>query len=862
MMRTRLVGAALILASAIGPAPTADVQTATSAPSRAIPTEIRLANGLLVLAVPSSSSRLNVATTYFVGNRDEPDGQRGAAHLLEHLAMRETRSGARLAADFAAKNISGGAVTGGDLTIFSASGPATQATLDEILRLERLRMTELSLDDAAIQVERERVRTETGGRSRDIPVAKVVFGAHRLGRSASHADLSTITGAALRRMYATYYTPSNCLMVIESSLPPADVRRSVERALDTVPKQTVLARPVNRDRTPLFPVLSIAPPSPPAEGGLVATLAVPGLQHADRIALEREVSALPITLTDEAPASLLRIRLSARDVAAAHAEIDRLIATPARAGAGRSASAGGARRGPDWWDCEAAGDWRYCVDIAAARNNPVPAAAPLVTLDRYMKAARANAARDSASRASALWPSTPRPAPSVTASLSVGPPEAKKWIAPALGDIRWAETAAGVQWAAARGGADDSVFMTTLLVLPVQSDARDVALIEMWARVWASLRLPSGAPARPAFEARGATVTVRSLPYPPMATADSFRMLNVQPTPLGLAGVEISAVSPAASAPEVARLVAEMVTSGVPDPAAVSSERDRQAKLLAAAAGAPGPTAELAFRQATAGLASQTAAAWRPEPFAAQLRIMQAVTADHIQDAVRRLAGNGLVRVAVLGAAPHDVETWIAKSAWPPVKGSRPVPAPPSCPTTPAADVRLPGAPVTANVYLAICIPIGAPMRVPAEFLVANALLGGREDALLASRLRTDTGLADFFESRVLPMINGQATIWYLHYTTQSDTVDQSIAEVRAVLDKIRAGAVPAERIVAFRDWLADRRAERAREGLVWVTSLVSAGVPPEDEIAAIRATTPAQVNAALRDRWNAASLAITASSK
>lgn len=153
-------------------------------------------------------------------------------------------------------------------------------------------------------------------------------------------------------------------------------------------------------------------------------------------------------------------------------------------------------------------------------------------------------------------------------------------------------------------------------------------------------------------------------------------------------------------------------------------------------------------------------------------------------------------------------------------------------------------------------------MRVPAELLVANALLGGREDALLASRLRTDTGLAYFFESRILPMIDGHATLWYLHYTTQIDKVDQSIAEVRAVLAKIRAGGVPAERIVAFRDWLADRRHDRTREGLAWVTSLVSSGVPPEDEIAAIRATTPAQINTALLDLWKTSSLAITASSR
>ena len=68
-------------------------------------TEYRLDNGLRVLLVPDpSASTFTVHITYFVGSRHEGYGEKGMAHLLEHMlfkgaqAPRRHQGGARTSA--------------------------------------------------------------------------------------------------------------------------------------------------------------------------------------------------------------------------------------------------------------------------------------------------------------------------------------------------------------------------------------------------------------------------------------------------------------------------------------------------------------------------------------------------------------------------------------------------------------------------------------------------------------------------------------------------------------------------------------------------------------------------------------------
>jgi predicted Zn-dependent peptidase len=847
--------------------------------------ELRLPNGLLVLIETSSSaSRLEVTTGYFAGYRDEPDSARGLAHLLEHMAMRETREGLSLAAAFAEKGVDAAALTQGDVTIFTEAGSASTATLETILRLERLRMTDLALAGKAIDIEKRRVAVEVGSREPDQPWRRSLFGTHRLGRISSHADLDRIDLAAVRRFYSTYYTPANCAIVIASpGLAVVDVRRLVEQVFASVPKGPALPRPALRDTTPLMPRWWTGTSSNSDADGILAAVSVPGLQHADRIALERDITAIAnrlaesgaavggrgvsIDVTDEAPAAVLRVRSSKTDPALAQTDLDDFLAllsaamdrttAPRRAGGAVQAQA---RTPPYWLDCESAGDWRYCLDIGDARKTPPADAAP-ATLDRYLRAARTNSNAATPDATVALWPSPARsPVAASAAAVSAPNVSAAPWMPPELGDLRWSETARGLQWAAVRGGTADSVFIGAWLTLPPQSAALgDISAIELWARTWATLRLPSGEQFQSAAGARGASVRVRSLPYPPLATTDKFRMLGVLPTPLGVAGVEVVAAAPRHAAGEVVRLLGDALKNGVPDEAAVSAERDRQLQMLRAAIVAAPYQAEIAFRRSVPVLAADAGPTSRPAPLAEQITSMERTTPSDVQTIANRLGLEGTARVVILGASPKDAEAWITATPWSTLKGVRRKPASSGCPSLAPGDVRIPGAQSNAVVYLALCVPMGAPSAVPATALLVNALLGGREDALLAARLRMETGLAYSFESRVISDIDGHATLWYLNFSTAAGKVDQGIAEVRAVLEKAATGGIPADRMASFREWLAQQRVDRARDGFAWVMSLLSSGLAPEQEAAAIRATTDAEVNALLRAWWLSSRLTITA---
>jgi zinc protease len=55
-------------------------------------TEYRLANGLRVLTLPDPGiDTVTVHITYFVGSRHEGYGEKGMAHLLEHLLFKGSR---------------------------------------------------------------------------------------------------------------------------------------------------------------------------------------------------------------------------------------------------------------------------------------------------------------------------------------------------------------------------------------------------------------------------------------------------------------------------------------------------------------------------------------------------------------------------------------------------------------------------------------------------------------------------------------------------------------------------------------------------------------------------------------------------
>jgi hypothetical protein len=283
------------------------------------------------------------------------------------MAMRDTRSGKSIAETAAANDITMTSVTLGDITRFSSIANQSPGTLQTILELERRRLSEVVVTPNAIAAEVERIRKETAGRLGDQRDGNVLFGAHRLSRASSHADLTRIGERDIRAFLARYYVPGNAAVIISSSLPTADVMQAAERVLGTLAADKVPPRPIYRDSTR---IVSTGRRGPVASGGYGLAVTIPGLQHPARPAIEHDLAVLrmrlvsagleaQVTISDQSPASVLAIRTPSSAV------MDSVFALlDARVTAGPRESQ---PTTPDLLQCEAAGDWRYCIVIATAR---------------------------------------------------------------------------------------------------------------------------------------------------------------------------------------------------------------------------------------------------------------------------------------------------------------------------------------------------------------------------------------------------------------------------------------------------------------------------------------------------------------
>ena len=368
----------------------------------------RLENGLLVLVVHDSSAKeTTINTAVFAGFRDEPDSLRGLAHLSQRMAMRETRSGSSLASAASASGIKTTAATRGDVTVFTSSAAGTSKALRSMLDLERLRLSDLLLAPAAIAAETQRTRAELGGRLEAQGRGNVLFGTHRLSRPVSYTGLTRIGLRDVHDFVERFYLPTNAAILIQSPIAALDVLIIAERAFAAMPAPPVLLRPVLRDTTH---IVSTGRRGPVANaGGYGLAVTVPGLQDPLRPALERDLAELrarivsegpftaQATVSDDAPASVLTIRVRTS------ASLDSVLLLLNGRPYSRAADLP-PRANPDPLDCEAAGDWRYCVDIANARGAP-STGAPLNTLAMYLLGSRTPLP---------LWPSGMRVVDSVS----------------------------------------------------------------------------------------------------------------------------------------------------------------------------------------------------------------------------------------------------------------------------------------------------------------------------------------------------------------------------------------------------------------------------------------------------------------
>ena len=208
----------------------------------------KLANGLQVIIVRNALAPVvSTAVNYFVGADETPPGFPGSAHALEHMMFRGSPGlSASQLADIG--SIIGGnfnANTQQTLTQYLYSVPADN--LDIVLRIEALRMRDLSVTPASWQQERGALLQEIAQdlsspfyvlstRLREILFSGTTYAHDALGPRDSFMKT---TAEALKRFHRTWYAPNNALLVVVGNVDPAQALEKIRAQFGSIPARKI-----------------------------------------------------------------------------------------------------------------------------------------------------------------------------------------------------------------------------------------------------------------------------------------------------------------------------------------------------------------------------------------------------------------------------------------------------------------------------------------------------------------------------------------------------------------------------------------------------------------------------------------------
>lgn len=250
-------GTALVPATAFSaPAATGNLTIAPNLES------FTLDNGLQVVVIPDR--RAPVVTHmiwYKAGSADEPEGQSGVAHFLEHLMFKGTHDHpdgefSKMVADRGGQE---NAFTSTDYTAYFQK--VAKQHLPLMMALEADRMENLVLTDDVVTPERDvvleerrmRVDSEPGSRLQEA-LNSITFVNHPYGSPVIgwQSEIEALNKEAAIAFYNRFYTPNNAVVVIAGDVDVDAVRKLAEETYGKVARR---AEPGERIR-PAEPPLS------------------------------------------------------------------------------------------------------------------------------------------------------------------------------------------------------------------------------------------------------------------------------------------------------------------------------------------------------------------------------------------------------------------------------------------------------------------------------------------------------------------------------------------------------------------------------------------------------------------------------
>jgi zinc protease len=210
-------------------------------------TEYKLANGLHVLIFPDpSKTTATVNITYLVGSRQEGAGERGMAHLLEHMQFKGSPRHTNIPQELTEHGARPNGTTSYDRTNYFETFQATDENLKWALDLEADRMTNSFIRKSDWDSEYTVVRNEFE-MGENNPVSVLMERAmssaylwHPYGKAVigARSDIENVPIEKLKAFYQKYYQPDNAILTVAGNIEEAKVLPLIAHYFGPIPAPT------------------------------------------------------------------------------------------------------------------------------------------------------------------------------------------------------------------------------------------------------------------------------------------------------------------------------------------------------------------------------------------------------------------------------------------------------------------------------------------------------------------------------------------------------------------------------------------------------------------------------------------------
>lgn len=207
--------------------------------------EYKLDNGLQVLLIPDASqSNVVVNIVYKVGSRHEGYGEKGMAHLLEHMLFKSTKNLGDIKKMLSEKGGQANGTTWYDRTNYYEVFPSTDENLKWSIEMEADRMINATILQADLDKEFSVVRNEfeIGENNPDAVLNERIISTaylwHNYGNSTigSKEDIERVKADRLRVFYEKYYQPDNATLIIGGKFDEKKALEYINRYFSVIPR--------------------------------------------------------------------------------------------------------------------------------------------------------------------------------------------------------------------------------------------------------------------------------------------------------------------------------------------------------------------------------------------------------------------------------------------------------------------------------------------------------------------------------------------------------------------------------------------------------------------------------------------------